>query len=38
MNVRVPGEGSTPAFWEITGVMLVLMIGMVGFFRKRGWL
>src|ERR687886_602968 len=38
MNVRVPGEGSTPAFWEIAGVMVVLLIGMVAFFRKRGWL
>jgi magnesium transporter len=38
MNVRVPGEGSTPAFYEIGGVMVVLLVGMVLFFRKRGWL
>src|SRR5881394_517450 len=29
MNVRVPGQGSIAAFWEIAGVMLVLLIGMV---------
>jgi magnesium transporter len=38
MNVRVPGEGSTPAFYEIAGAMVVLLVGMVAFFRKRGWL
>jgi magnesium transporter len=38
MNVRVPGEGSTPAFYEIAGVMVVLLAGMVAYFRKRGWL
>ena len=38
MNVRVPGEGSTPAFWEIAGVMVVLLVGMVAYFRNRGWL
>jgi magnesium transporter len=38
MNVRVPGQGSIAAFWEIAGVMLVLLVGLVVFFRKRGWL
>jgi magnesium transporter len=38
MNVRVPGEGSTAAFYEVAGVMLVLLVGLVAFFRKRGWL
>jgi magnesium transporter len=38
MNVRVPGEGSVAAFWEIAGVMLILLVGLVAFFRKRGWL
>jgi LPXTG-motif cell wall-anchored protein len=38
MNVRVPGEGSTAAFYEVAGVMLVLLIGLVAFFRRRGWL
>jgi|tagenome__1003787_1003787.scaffolds.fasta_scaffold20659647_1 magnesium transporter len=38
MNVRVPGEGSTAAFYEIAGVMLILLIGLVLFFRRRGLL
>jgi magnesium transporter len=38
MNVRVPGEGSLAAFWEIAGVMVILLVGMVAFFRRRGWL
>jgi magnesium transporter len=38
MNVRVPGQGSIAAFWEIAGVMVVLLVGLVVFFRKRGWL
>jgi magnesium transporter len=38
MNVHVPGEQSTPAFWLIMGVMIVLLAAMLGFFRKRGWL
>jgi magnesium transporter len=38
MNVRVPGEGSTAAFYEVAGVMLILLIGLVAFFRRRGWL
>jgi magnesium transporter len=38
MNVRVPGEGSMTAFWIVVGVMVVLLVGMVGYFRKRGWL
>jgi magnesium transporter len=38
MNVRVPGQNSIAAFWEIAGVMVVLLVGLVVFFRKRGWL
>jgi magnesium transporter len=38
MNVRVPGEGAIGAFWMIIGVMLVVLVGLVGFFRRRGWL
>ncbi len=38
MNVGVPGEGDLTAFYVIVGVMVVLMIGMIGFFRGRGWL
>ena len=38
MNVGVPGERNMTAFWVIVGVMVVLLVGMVAFFRKRGWL
>jgi len=38
MNVNVPGEGDTEAFWLIMGGMLALLTGMVAYFRRRGWL
>jgi magnesium transporter len=38
MNVKVPGEGNLTDFYVIAGVMVFLLIGMVVFFRKRGWL
>ena len=38
MNVTVPGEGSIVAFWVIIGVMVALLAGMLGYFRRRGWL
>src|SRR4051812_7882156 len=38
MNVGVPGEGGTTAFWVIAATMVALLLGMVGYFRKRGWL
>jgi magnesium transporter len=38
MNVHVPGEGETAPFWMILGGMLVLLLGMVAYFRRRGWL
>jgi len=38
MNVAVPGEGSIEAFWVIMASMAVLLGGMLGFFRWRGWL
>ena len=34
----VPGEGDQTAFWIITGVMVAMLVGMVAFFRRRGWL
>ncbi|MCB1233231.1 MAG: magnesium transporter CorA, partial [Verrucomicrobiae bacterium] len=43
MNVGLPGGGD-PAdgpdfhFFIVVGVMLVLLIGMVAYFRKRHWL
>ena len=38
MNVGVPGEGDTGAFWAILAAMVVLLGGMVAYFRRRGWL
>jgi magnesium transporter len=43
MNVGLPGGGdpaSGPhtAFWVIVGVMVSVLAGMVGYFRKRGFL
>jgi magnesium transporter len=38
MNVGVPGEGDNAAFYAIVGVMVMIMLGMVAFFRRRGWL
>ncbi len=38
MNVHVPGEGSLVAFWVIIGVMVGTLVGMLGYFRHRGWL
>jgi magnesium transporter len=38
MNVGVPGEGQMHAFWLIVGCMVVLLAGMVAYFRRRGWL
>jgi magnesium transporter len=38
MNVPVPGQGSEAAFLLIIVVMAGLLIGMVLYFRRRGWL
>jgi magnesium transporter len=38
MNVGVPGEGDTTAFWIVLGSMLAILVGMVAYFRRRGWL
>jgi Mg2+ and Co2+ transporter CorA len=38
MNVLFPGEGTHEAFWVIVGLMLVVMGGMIGFFRYKRWL
>jgi magnesium transporter len=38
MNVGVPGERDMTAFWIIVGAMVALLVGMVGYFRRRGWL
>jgi magnesium transporter len=38
MNVDFPFETGVEAFWAILGGMLVVLLGMVGYFRRRGWL
>jgi magnesium transporter len=38
MNVHVPGRGGTTAFWIVLGAMAAILIGMVAYFRRRGWL
>lgn len=38
MNVAVPGEQSLTGFYVIVGMMLALLVALVTFFRKRGWL
>ena len=38
MNVAFPGEGSEATFWVIVGVMVVTLVGMAMYFRKRGFL
>jgi magnesium transporter len=38
MNVDVPGDGSATAFWVIAGVMVLVLAGLIAYFRKRGWL
>ncbi|MGZ5333764.1 MAG: magnesium transporter CorA family protein, partial [Solirubrobacterales bacterium] len=38
MNVGVPGEGDTGAFYAIVAAMVAIMLGMIIFFRRRGWL
>src|SRR3954465_520821 len=38
MNVDVPGEQNLTAFWLIIGVMVLLLVGAVAFFKRRGWL
>jgi magnesium transporter len=38
MNVHFPGFDTSAAFWGIIGAMLVVLVGMVSFFRWRHWL
>jgi magnesium transporter len=38
MNVGVPGEQDTTAFWAIIAFMVVLLGSMAYYFRRRGWL
>ena len=38
MNVRVPGEADTTAFYLVLGFLLVVLGALVALFRRRGWL
>jgi magnesium transporter len=43
MNVGLPGGGdpsssSHAVFWGIVAAIIALLVGMVAFFRRRGWL
>src|SRR5687768_1801868 len=38
MNVRVPGENDTTAFYLVLGFLLVVLCALVALFRRRGWL
>jgi magnesium transporter len=38
MNVGVPGEQDMTGFWIVVGAMAAILIGMVVYFRRRGWL
>jgi magnesium transporter len=38
MNVEVPGQGSITAFWITIVAMVLLLAGMLGYFRHRRWL
>jgi magnesium transporter len=43
MNVGLPGGGEPPdgaslSFWAVLGVMVAVLVGMVAYFRRRGWL
>src|SRR5215204_5007074 len=38
MNVDFPFEQNVAAFWGVIGGMVVVLVGMVAYFRRRGWL
>jgi magnesium transporter len=38
MNVGVPGQGDPEDFYGVVGGMVVLLVGMLVYFRHRGWL
>jgi magnesium transporter len=38
MNVHVPGEGDLGAFFIVIGFMLVVLVSLVMYFRRRGFL
>jgi magnesium transporter len=38
MNVHVPGQDSITAFWIVVVTMVVVLVGMLAVFRRRGFL
>ncbi len=38
MNVGVPGEGDPEDFYAVIAGMATILIGMLAYFRNRGWL
>jgi magnesium transporter len=38
MNVGVPGEGDREDFYVVVGGMVALLVAMLAYFRRRGWL
>jgi len=38
MNVHFPGETTPEAFWTILVFMAIILIAMIIYFRRRGWL
>ncbi|MDQ1324193.1 MAG: magnesium transporter, partial [Chloroflexota bacterium] len=38
MNVDLPGDESIAEFWLILGTMAVILVGLLYFFRRRGYL
>jgi magnesium transporter len=38
MNVHFPGENTSAGFWIITGAMIASVVGMLAYFRHKGWM
>jgi Mg2+ and Co2+ transporter CorA len=38
MNVDLPGDESIAEFWLILATMAVILVGLLYFFRRRGYL
>ena len=38
MNTHVPGEQSLLGFWAVVVVMVVVLVGTIAIFKRRGWL
>ena len=38
MNTWVPSEGHEAGFFTVLGIMVIVLVGMVAYFRRRRWL